>query len=92
MTIKVLTTVRPDAKGRITLGRVAEGVSSYRVCQGKDNCLILEPLVEIPAREKWLFDNEIALNKVKRGLKDSAANRVKSRGGFAHYKKDDDTE
>ena len=85
MALKVLKTVRPDAKGRITLGHVADGVSSYRVIRGKHNAIILEPLVEVPAHEKWLFDNKHALQQVKKGLEDSAKGRVKERGSFSKY-------
>ena len=35
--------LRPDAKGRITLGKLAEGVSSYRVRKQPDGKLVLEP-------------------------------------------------
>lgn len=77
--------VRPDSKGRITLGEFARGISSFRVTREK-NCIILEPFVEIPAEEKWLFDNKTALEKVKRGLEDSAKGRVKNRGKFSKYK------
>jgi agmatinase len=31
-------------------------------------------------QEKWLFNNKVALNQVRKGLEDSAAGRVKSRG------------
>ena len=76
--------VRPDSKGRITLGKIAEGVSSYTVIREKDR-IILEPNIEIPAKEKWLFDNKKALRQVKKGLEDSASGNVKSRGNFAKY-------
>lgn len=78
-------TLRPDAKGRIALGHLAEGVSSYIVSQDKHNRIILEPQVEIPANEKWLFENKTSLRKVKKGLDDAAAGRVKSRGSFIKY-------
>jgi hypothetical protein len=85
-----IKTIRPDSKGRITLGpKVTDGVSSYRVIREANNRIILEPQIEIPANEKWLFDNEIALAKVKQGLKDSAGKRVKSRGSFAKFKDDE---
>jgi hypothetical protein len=90
MTIKYPKTVRPDAKGRITLGRIAEGVSSYVVTQDKQNRIILEPRVEIPISEKWLFENKVALKKVKKGLKDAAEGRLKNLGSFAKYTDDDD--
>lgn len=72
-------TVRPDSKGRIALGAYARGVSSYRIHQDKDGRLILEPYKEIPAREAWLFENDAALKKVRKGLKDAAAGKVSRR-------------
>ena len=51
--------VRPDAKSRITLGHdLTQGVSGYLIREMKDHTLILEPQVEIPARERWLFENK----------------------------------
>ena len=82
--------VRPDAKGRITLGSLAHGISSYIVTKDKHNRIILEPRVEIPAKEKWLFDNKAALKQVKKGLEDSAAGRLKKRGSFAKFTDDKD--
>lgn len=92
MTIKYSKIVRPDAKGRITLGRLAEGVSSYVITKDKNNRIILEPRVEIPANEKWLFENKSAMHKVKKGLEDSAAGRVRKKGSFAKYLDDKDKE
>ena len=83
--------VRPDAKGRITLGSLAEGISSYIVTKDKSNRIILEPRVEIPVKEKWLFDNKPALMQVKKGLEDSSAGRLRSRGSFAKFADDEDT-
>lgn len=84
-----LKNVRPDAKGRITLGHLADGVSSYSITQDEDR-LILEPQAEVPAREKWLFENPEALASLKRGLADSAAGRVKYLGDFSKYLDEDD--
>ncbi len=44
--IKIL---HPDAKGRVTLGALAKGISSYRMTQDDQGCLVLEPYVEIAA-------------------------------------------
>jgi hypothetical protein len=85
-------TVRPDAKGRITLGEMAKGVSSFKVTVDEDNRIILEPYSEIPAREKWLFDNAKALASVRRGMADAQEGRVKSRGSFAKYAREPDDE
>ena len=82
--------VRPDAKGRITLGRnLTKDVSGYKVTETKDHQIILSPRVEIPAREKWLFENKIALKKVESGLKDVAQGRLLKKGSFSKFSDDD---
>ena len=68
--------LRPDAKGRITLGKLAEGVSSYRARRQSDGKIVLEPFVEIPADERWLHENQEALGSVRRGLADAKAGRL----------------
>ena len=86
---KKLLQIRPDAKGRITLGKLAKGISSFFVSKEADGKIILEPMVEIPANEKWLFENKTALSSLKRGLEDSAKNKVVSRGSFIKYTEED---
>ncbi len=82
--------VRPDAKGRITLGELTQGVSSFHVKTTEDHRIVLEPQVEIPLKEKWLFENKAAMKKVQRGLQDAAAGRVSARGSFAKFVDEDD--
>jgi len=60
--------LRPDAKGRVNLGDLAKGVSSYRVNISENGNLILIPYAEIPFSEKWIFENEDALEKVKQHI------------------------
>lgn len=85
MRTEQIKTVRPDAKGRITLGALACGVSSFAVIQEEDNKIVLVPYVEIPAKENWLFNNKQALTKVKQGLQQSAAGKVRSIGSFKKH-------
>ena len=80
-----IQTIRPDSKGRVSLGKLAKGVSSFQVVKNADGIIILEPFVEIPAREKWLYDNDEALEAVKAGLKDASAGRLVNRASFAEY-------
>ncbi len=82
-------TIRPDAKGRITLGKLAQGVSSFHATTDAKGRIILEPYTEIPASEKWLFDNKPALAAVKKGLGQAAEGRMKSRGSFAKFANDE---
>ena len=77
--------LRPDSKGRITLGHLADGVSNYAVTITKDRKIILVPYAEIPAKEKWLFDNKKALKSLDQGLEDAAVGRVSYIGSFAKY-------
>lgn len=78
-------TVHPDAKGRITLGALAKGISSFQISSDRDGRIILEPYVEIPAREQWLLKNKSALRQVQKGLQDSAEGKVSKRGDFRKY-------
>ena len=74
-----------DSRKRISLTKLLpEGrISSVRAYKENDR-IILEPMVEIPAREVWLYENKDALEKVKKGL--SQKGEIK-RGSFAKYAK-----
>jgi hypothetical protein len=77
--------LRPDSKGRICLGKLAQGISSFRVSVDDRQRIVLEPFAEIPATEKWLFENPDARESVRRGLADAAEGRVADRGSFDQY-------
>ncbi|HLB55947.1 MAG TPA: hypothetical protein VJK30_01255 [Coxiellaceae bacterium] len=68
--------VRPDAKGRVNLGALPAGISGFKLTTDKDGRFILEPLTEIPAREKWIFENPKLLSKVQKGLKDAVGRKL----------------
>lgn len=71
------------------MGDLAKGVSGFDVHQDASGKIILEPYVEIPANEKWLFDNKTALKKVTQGLEDQAKRLILKRGSFAQFMDDD---
>ena len=81
--------LRPDAKGRITLGALARGVSSFHATADESGRIILEPFAEVPAREKWLFGNQDAMAAVSAGLHQAGEGRTSSRGCFARFANDD---
>lgn len=68
-------TLRVDTKGRVSLGRLLhDGISGFKAHWDQQNRLILEPLTEIPAREKWVFETpgvleglDEAMQQVKEG-------------------------
>lgn len=74
-----------DSRKRISLTKLLpEGkISSVRAYREEER-IILEPMVEIPARELWLYENKEALRKVKTGLSQKGTIR---RGPFAKYAK-----
>ena len=78
-------TVRPDSKGRISLGKRAKDFSGYTLKESADGSILLEPLIEISAKEGWLFKNKDLLASVQKGLKQSAAGKTKSLGSFAQF-------
>lgn len=83
-------TVRPDSKGRIALGAFAKGVSSFRVHKEESGRVVLEPFVEIPERERWLYKNPEALAMVEQGLRESAEGKTVRMGSFTQYLDDED--
>lgn len=68
--------VRPDAKGRISLGVLPKEISGFKLTTDKHGRFILEPLSEIPASELWLHKNPEALSSVMRGLKNAAEGKL----------------
>ena len=58
--------LRPDAKGKLNLGELAQNVSSYRVTIEDHGRLILTPYTEIPFSDKWIFENKAFLEKIKK--------------------------
>jgi len=74
-----------DSRKRISLTKLLPTgkISSLKAYRENDR-IILEPMVEIPAREIWLFENKAALEKVKKGL--TQKGKIK-RGSFTKYAK-----
>lgn len=65
-------------------------ISSFRAYQ-KDNKIILEPLVEIPSEEYWLYKNPKAMKSVIKGLKDIKEGRIsKLDRDFSKFVNDDE--
>lgn len=82
-------TLRPDSKGRINLSPFSKGVSGFKMTVDHKQRIILEPLVEIPAREKWLFNNPKALQQVQKGISDAVQGKVVKKD-FSNYLTEDE--
>lgn len=93
--MKKLDKVNIDAKQRICLGRVLskeerEAFSSFHIYREK-NKIILEPLVEVPAKSHWIYKNPKAMSSLQRGLEDIKAGRVSELDrDFSEFVNDDE--
>jgi hypothetical protein len=88
----VARNVRPDAKRRVTLGKALEDlpdISGFDIYRDELGRIILDPQVNVPASEAWLYRNAKALASVQRGLREAAAGKAKRAGSFARYADDD---
>lgn len=65
--------IKVDARKRISLGRLTKKLALMYRAYEQDGKIILEP-VNIPKRERWLFDpkNREILKKIQRALKQKA--------------------
>jgi hypothetical protein len=81
--------VKPDAKRRVLLPLVLvkEGVT-YHIYVNSMGQIVLDPQVNIPASEAWLFEDKNTLASVDRGMAESANGQVINRGSFVKYIKD----
>lgn len=71
-----MTTKTLDTKGRVTLGAKFAG-QTVVIDDSDPTCILIKPVVMIPAAEAWLYKNETALGLVRAGLEDAR------RGNFA---------
>jgi hypothetical protein len=65
-----------DDRNRLTLGEFMKGSKRVRLYMNERGELFLQPVVEVPASEVWLFQNKQAIESVKKGLKDAAEGRI----------------
>jgi hypothetical protein len=65
-----------DFKNRINLGskimtfvsRIMKRAEAYQVCIGSDGDILLRPVVNIPSKEAWIYQNPVVKKQVKEGL------------------------
>lgn len=80
--------IRPDARGRLTLGSAARD-TDYRVLVNEKGQILLDPVVAIPAGEAWLWENPLLRASMERALSQAAADEFEDLGSFADYVDDD---
>lgn len=65
-----MTTKTLDSKGRVTLGSQFAG-QTVIIDVSNPTCIMIRPVVMIPADEAWLYKNQTALGLVREGLNDA---------------------
>jgi len=84
-----MLSLKPDTKGRITLGALAKGISSFKVEQTFDGKIILDPQVEIPNYELQILNNPVIMEGIDKGMKESREGKTSYLGSFAKYAKNE---
>jgi hypothetical protein len=90
---KKIITIYPSKKQSILMYKASMKIwpefSRLEYQASKQELKVLKKLITsawvLYAMERWVEEHKSILNKIKKGLKDSAEGRVKSRGSFKKY-------
>lgn len=80
----VKKSVVADKRGRITLGTEVK-TKEFRVLQNDLGQILLDPIVQIPERELWLWQNQQALKSIKQGLQEANTGEIHDLESFADF-------
>jgi hypothetical protein len=76
--------VEPDSRGRFSIGAIAKS-KTYRVQVNEAGQILLDPVVAVPERELWLWQNPEAIASVQRGIEQAGRGEFQDMGDFARY-------
>ncbi|HEY9828399.1 MAG TPA: hypothetical protein V6D19_23405 [Stenomitos sp.] len=76
--------IEPDSRGRFSIGAIAKS-KTYRVQINDAGQILLDPVVAIPERELWLWQNPEVIVSVQRGIEQAGVGDVHDLGSFAQY-------
>lgn len=88
--------VNMDNKHRICLNRILskeerETFNSFRIYR-EGGKIVLEPIMEVPTQDHWIYKNPEALTSLMKGIKDAEEGRMHDLGSFAQYATEDEDE
>jgi hypothetical protein len=90
---KRVTSLSPDGRGRITLSKLLKRrptePASFAAYVNDAGQIMLDPVVEVPTRERWLYRSQKAMKALKAGLDSATKQPLVRLGSFAKYAKDD---
>ena len=85
-----MTRLPIDTRRRINISKLLPKGNIHAVNAYKEGSkIILEPMVEIPAYEAWIYDNPKALKSVQRGIKQAKEGKLKDRPSYAEFADDE---
>ncbi|HTW07258.1 MAG TPA: hypothetical protein VME46_07100 [Acidimicrobiales bacterium] len=88
------TSVDVDDRGRVVLGKALKGMlhkpHRFAAFVNQVGQIVLDPLAEIPARERWIFENPEALVALREGVESARKGPLVDLGSFAKYDTDED--
>jgi hypothetical protein len=73
---KEIDTRTIDERNRLTLGELMRGYKRVRLYKNERGEVLLQPVVEIPASELWLYQNRDAMESVLKGIKDASEAKI----------------
>ncbi|MCP4667178.1 MAG: hypothetical protein GY849_12515 [Deltaproteobacteria bacterium] len=65
-----------DDRKRLTIGELFGDFKRVRLYENERGEILLQPVVEIPASELWLFQNREAFESVQKGLMDASLGKI----------------
>lgn len=88
--------VSMDNKQRVSLTRMLsqeerDNFNSFRIYR-EGGRIILEPVIQVPEKDHWIYKDPKALESLLRGIKDAEEGRLHDLGSFAKYAEEDDTD
>jgi len=66
--------IKTDSRNRVSLTKISKNLSHLYKAYMRDGKIILEPVIEVPKEEAWLFapENKEILKRIKESLKQKA--------------------
>jgi len=85
-----MTRLPIDTRRRVNLSKLLPKGNIHAVTAYKEgNKIILEPMIEIPAHESWLYENPKALKSIQKGIKEAKEGKLKDRPSYGEFANDE---
>lgn len=83
---RIAVGVKVDSKRRLLLPKgYVGGDNIFHIYVNKFGQIVLDPQVNVPASEAWLFENEPALASIDNGMREVKEGLTINRGSFANF-------